>query len=405
MYLIQLIGGYGQWGTDKVAYCLGEGLRAAGHQVVYAANRYFCRQCGLEENDPACWVMESLRPQSLRQLLAFNRRARGADLVLAHDSGARHYGLAAKLFGLQPPLWFMRHCLSGTTRFGGTQLYRLLVGQQIGVSEAVRNSLVGSGFPADRVTRIYGGVDVKPFQQPNPVTVKELRARFLNDLPPGAIVVGMVARMNFEQGWRVGQEDYKGYDLLFKALAQVAFDYRVLVLGPEIDKQQEAVRQIAMHYGADVTRLRIAGYVRDPAPYYPLMDINVLPSRGEGLGLTLIESMAAGVATIGSRSGGSAEIIEHEQTGLLFEKNNAVDLASQLTRLSGDPKLRGALARNGQLAVQARFGVEIMVRAFCDRVRQVLGQGAIEHAFVAPCDAASGAQRAASKGGLEVVAG
>jgi glycosyltransferase involved in cell wall biosynthesis len=377
--LIQLIAGHGEWGTDTVAYCLGEGVRAADHQVIYAANPDFLRHYGLEGNRQVVWPMKSFRWPSPRQLLAFNRLARGADLVLAHDSGARHFGLLAKLFGLQPPLWFMRHCLSGTTRVGGVQLHRLLVAQQIAVSQAVRNSLLASGFPADRVTRIYGGLNLEQFQRPDADRVEELRARFLDHRLPDTVVLGIVARINFGPRWRVDREDYKGYDLLFQALAQARFRYRVLVLGPEGSSHQEAVRQLAAHYGADVAQLRFTGFVRDPANYYPLMDVNVLPSRGEGLGLTLIESMAAGVATVGSRSGGAAEIIDHENTGLLFEQGNATDLAAQLTRLARDTKLRQTLALRGQSAVMTRFDADVMVRAFCGRVAQVLGR---ETAFV-----------------------
>jgi glycosyltransferase involved in cell wall biosynthesis len=367
-----LIAGDGAWGTDQVAFCLGEGLRAAGHEVIYAANPAFLRHCGLLDGHAAAWPIETFRPRSPRTLWAFNRRASGADLVLAHDSGARHFGLVAKALGLRPPLWFMRHCLSGTTRAGGVQLHRLMVAQQLAVSDAVRNSLVDSGFPAARVTRIYGGVNLARFQHPDAATVAQLRARFLDQLPPDAIVLGMVARIHFGPGWRVDQEDYKGYDLLFQALARERFDYRVLVLGPDYPGHQDAVRQMAAHYAADPAKLRFAGFVRDPANYYPLMDVNVLPSRGEGLGLTLIESMAAGVATVGSRSGGAAEIIDHEHTGLLFERGNPVDLSIQLARLALEPKLRKLLAQSGQSAVAARFDAQVMVQAFCERVAQVL---------------------------------
>ena len=380
MYLIQLIAGHGTGGTDQVARCLGEGVRAAGHVVVHAANPPFLRHFELDQNRRAAWPILGFDRPSLRTLLAFNRRARGAHLVLAHDSGARHFGLLAKLLGLRPPLWFMRHCLCGTTRVGGVQLHRLLVAHQIAVSEAVRSSLLKSGFPEDRVTRIYGGVNLEQFQSPDSAAVAELRAQFLDELLPGTVVIGVVARINFGPGWRVDREDYKGYDLLFQALAKVRFPYRVLVLGPEASTHQAAVRQIAAYYGADPAQLRFAGFVREPANYYPLMDINVLPSRGEGLGLTVIESMAAGVATVGSRSGGVAEIIDHERTGLLFERSNAADLAAQLARLAREPHLLRALARSGQTAVLARFDADRMVRGFCDRVSQVLG---LETAFPA----------------------
>ncbi|MGK0674340.1 MAG: PIG-L family deacetylase [Halothiobacillaceae bacterium] len=58
-------------------------------------------------------------PQGLRGLRAFNQAVRDADVVLTHDSGSRHLGLRAKLLRMRPSLWFMRHCISGTSRLGG----------------------------------------------------------------------------------------------------------------------------------------------------------------------------------------------------------------------------------------------------------------------------------------------
>ena len=67
----------------------------------------------------------------------------------------------------------------------------------------------------------------------------------------------------------------------------------------------------------------------------------------EPFGIAMIEAMAAGKPVVASRAGGLADIVLHEQTGLLVKPHDAEDLARALQRLISDPALR---ARMGQEA-------------------------------------------------------
>jgi glycosyltransferase involved in cell wall biosynthesis len=103
------------------------------------------------------------------------------------------------------------------------------------------------------------------------------------------------------------------------------------------------------------------------------MDINVLPSRNEGLGLTVIESMAAGVPTLGSRSGGIREIIEDGTSGLLFEEGNAEALRQALERVVASSDLRRTLSERGRLRARTVFDAPVMVSAFEALMKRELG--------------------------------
>ena len=65
--------------------------------------------------------------------------------------------------------------------------------------------------------------------------------------------------------------------------------------------------------------------------------------------------MRAGVAVIGSNSGGVPEIIDHEKTGLLFETKNANSLYQQLERLFLDADYKNDLAAQGSKSADERF--------------------------------------------------
>ena len=88
---------------------------------------------------------------------------------------------------------------------------------------------------------------------------------------------------------------------------------------------------------------------RDVLALYPLADVVVVPSIvPDALSRVLIEAMAAGRAVVGTRVGGTPELIVHEKTGLLVERADPAGLSQALRRLLGDASLRtslGAAAR------------------------------------------------------------
>jgi glycosyltransferase involved in cell wall biosynthesis len=80
-----------------------------------------------------------------------------------------------------------------------------------------------------------------------------------------------------------------------------------------------------------------------------LMDVVVVPSRFEGFGLAAAEAMAMGKAVVASKVDGLAEVVDHEENGLLFEKEDYSQLSKHIETLATTPLLRetlGAAARH-----------------------------------------------------------
>ncbi|MCP3861429.1 MAG: glycosyltransferase family 4 protein, partial [Phycisphaeraceae bacterium] len=97
---------------------------------------------------------------------------------------------------------------------------------------------------------------------------------------------------------------------------------------------------------------RFTGVVDDPAAYLAAMDIQVMPSRREGLGLVAGEGMLAGCAVIGSAVDGIPEIVIDGVTGLLVPPENPEALAEAIDRLIANPDLRRRLAAKGEERVR-----------------------------------------------------
>ena len=95
-------------------------------------------------------------------------------------------------------------------------------------------------------------------------------------------------------------------------------------------------------------RILLPGYVDDISSWYEMADIAVSSSRTEGLPFNILEAMYMGLPVAASAVKGHVDLIEHDQTGLLFPYGQPQECAEQIRRLIEDPELRVRLAENAK---------------------------------------------------------
>jgi glycosyltransferase involved in cell wall biosynthesis len=85
-------------------------------------------------------------------------------------------------------------------------------------------------------------------------------------------------------------------------------------------------------------RIRFLGYVprEKIARHYAAAEVFVLPSFNEGMSVALLEAMASGLAVVVTLTGGTAELVEPEKNGLIFDWADVDRLTSHLRRLAQD---------------------------------------------------------------------
>jgi glycosyltransferase involved in cell wall biosynthesis len=116
-----------------------------------------------------------------------------------------------------------------------------------------------------------------------------------------------------------------------------------------------------------VHKLGIAGNVffvpevSDTQGVLSAMDLFVMPSLKEGLGLSLMEAMASGLAVIGSDVGGIRTLIQHGHSGLLVKPSDTRGLAYAILELLGEPQKRQSFGKRAQEFIAQNFSQEKMV--------------------------------------------
>lgn len=197
---------------------------------------------------------------------------------------------------------------------------RLFADRIVAVSEAVKRSLVESGADLAAVRVIPGGVDSEPYEAVGPLVPR---------------VVGAFGRLSRE----------KGFDLLVEAMGPLQGEARLLLGGEGPQREALAAQVEANRLGEAVS---LTGFVEHVPEFLGQIGIFVLPSRSEGLGLVLVEAMAAGRPVVATRVGGVPEVVSDGETGLLVPTENPAALSEAIRRLLADPDLARRMGEAGR---------------------------------------------------------
>lgn len=167
----------------------------------------------------------------------------------------------------------------------------------------------------------------------------------------------------------------KGVDLLLDAWNIVARDYpgiKLYVAGDGPENQSLREKAFSLGLSDRVCFLGRKGQAELPT-LYRNAEVVVLPSRREGLPLSILEASACGAICIGTKIPGIPEIFTDGVHGYLCEPESVESLAASLRRaLDAGPafsdKMREAARRN----IRDRFSEESMVESYLDCFSSVL---------------------------------
>jgi L-malate glycosyltransferase len=201
------------------------------------------------------------------------------------------------------------------------------------------------------VNVIYNGIDV------GAVPAAGMRARVRRELaiPDNAIVVGTVARL----------DPVKDIPTLIRAVAGhhgAGAPTILLVIGDGSERAH--LEAVARDIGV-ASSVRFLGHRDDARDLLAACDMYANSSISEGISLTILEAMAAGLPVVATRVGGTPEIVD-ASCGRLVPSRDPDALTATLAALAEDATLRQALGREARARVEQRFTLDRMVREYRD---------------------------------------
>jgi glycosyltransferase involved in cell wall biosynthesis/NADP-dependent 3-hydroxy acid dehydrogenase YdfG len=205
------------------------------------------------------------------------------------------------------------------------------------VSESDRQLAIDLGVvEADRVVTIHNGIDAGvevPVTTPKPQTTQLI----------------MVARFNKQQ---------KDQATLMKAIKQIDRDINVLLVGtgPDLEEAKNTAKELDI-----MSKVSFLGDRLDVPQLLAQSQIFVLSTHYEGLPISILEAMRAGLPIIATNVNGIPEQVVDGKNGLLVERQDVDGLAQAITNLVDNPTLCQKMGYESIEKLQREFTIDEMV--------------------------------------------
>jgi len=207
---------------------------------------------------------------------------------------------------------------------------------------------------------IHNGVDVATFYPRD-----RLAARERLGLPLGVPIV-LFGAHNFVT------DQKKGFDLFRQAVArQTEKQWHCVLYG-------NSTREVpSQGMEGRVTALGIVKDDNEMAAIYSCADVFVAPSREEGFGKTLVESMACGTPVVAFNATGPRDIVLHRETGYLAKPFEPAELAAGIAWVIEESRSSETLRANARRRAVTHFAIETVAARYMDLYSEILSEARV----------------------------
>ena len=345
-------GGIEQFNKNVLASFKDGGLDAYSVYDTKCNEQYFNHHSfkGFNGNKLAClWEM-------LKQVRQYQT------IIIGHINLAPFIFLI-RLFYPSPKLVLFAHGIEVWKPHKGKKAWLLKEVQSIfAVSNFTKSSLVlhNTFVQPDKIQILPNALDPF-FSYPSDFS----KPRYLLDrygIQPSEKVLLTVARLSSE-------EQYKGYDQVILALQELRKKHPTLkyIIAGKADELELARVTTLIENAGLAQHVALTGFINENEliDHYLLADIFVLPSKGEGFGIVLIEALACGLQVIAGNKDGSVDALLNGSLGTLVDPNNSDEIKKAIEFALQDSSVDPFIV---QQKVQVHFGFPL----FKSRISQYL---------------------------------
>ncbi|GAA1664252.1 glycosyltransferase family 4 protein [Microbacterium lacus] len=308
MRILHAIRSDGYSGVERYVERLATAQAADGHDVHVIGGDPARMRSALAEagvgHIPAARTIDVVRELS--------RRRRAAQVVNTHMTAADLAAAVAFTGRSRPAVVSTRHFAAPRGHVGPLRLDRVVaatIDAELAISDAVAQAI---GRPS---TVVHSGLPER-----------------IHAMPPRERAVLIAQRLQPEKQTAVGVEAF-----LRSGLADAGWELWIAGVGPDRDRVEQTARS-----GGAASAVRLLGYRTDVPDLLARASLLLAPCPIEGLGLTVIEAMQAGLPVVAARGGGHVELLDGLDERALFAPEDADDAAQRLVSLAGDDTGREA---------------------------------------------------------------
>jgi glycosyltransferase involved in cell wall biosynthesis len=219
------------------------------------------------------------------------------------------------------------------------------------VSDVLKDKMIrGHGIPAEKVIRIYNGIEVDHYI---PQDQNGSRERIRNEfnIDADTLLIGSIGRLVWQ----------KGLEHLVQAMPKVLNQFpqtKVLIAGEgPLKDELEALAQ-KLKVGEHII---FANFRKDIREILSAINILIVPSLLEGFPMITLEGMAMAKPIIATGIDGIREQIVDGESGILIPPKDPDAIAKAIVRLSTEKDFSQNLGLEGRRRVEKEFTVEKMV--------------------------------------------
>lgn len=336
------------------------GLKERGHHVVLASPEKSAiirqaRDMGLDTFTGVQFESGFHPLGELRDILALKRLIFEHKINIVHTHGSKDSWAGALAAWLSPGkvgVVRTRHNHYPVSRhLFNRWLYQRLTHRLVAISEYIRDGFTRDNFvPAEKTSLIYSTVDTGKY---NPATDgKKFRSEL--GISNAEQLVGMVAFVIPRKGHKYFLE------AAVKILQAEKSKVKFVIVGDGDDSLEEELKTRVGEAGLE-RQILFTGFRQDIESVLAGLDIFVLPTLEEALGMAFVEALAMKKPVVATRVGGVPEIVRHMQTGILVPPRDVDALSEAITSLIHDKKLAKKLAEGGRRLVEDEFSTDTLV--------------------------------------------